>query len=160
VQVRFFTVPVHGGGDAAAELNQFLNNHRILSIDRQLVADAANSAWAVCVSFDHVTVTQLVPARGGTRPDKVDYKEVLTAPQFAVFARLRALRKELADKEGVPAYALFTNDQMAQIIQRGVSDVSGLRGIQGIGDARVEKYGQAFLSVLREAALPSAVDAA
>jgi superfamily II DNA helicase RecQ len=159
VQVRFFTVPVHGGGDAAAELNQFLSGHRILSIDRHLVADAANSAWAVCVSFDQISVTQSVPARGTMRGDKVDYKEVLTAPQFAVFARLRALRKELADKEGVPAYALFTNDQMAQIIQRDVADLSGFRGIQGVGDARVEKYGEAFLAVLREAALPTTADA-
>ena len=138
MQVRFFTVPVHGGGDAAAELNQFLNGHRILSIDRHLVADAANSAWAVCVSFDQPGATQAVPARGAVRADKVDYKEVLTPPQFAVFARLRALRKEMADKEGIPAYALFTNDQMAQIIQRNVCDLSGLREIPGVGEARVD----------------------
>ena len=31
-----------------------------------------------------------------------------------MFARLRALRKERADGEGVPAYALFTNEQLAE----------------------------------------------
>lgn len=63
MQVRFFTVPVHEGGDAVVELNQFLNSHRILSIDRQLVADAANSAWAICVSFDQISATRAVLAR-------------------------------------------------------------------------------------------------
>ena len=57
------------------------------------------------------------------RRGKVDFKEVLSDPEFAVFARLRALRKERADAEGVPAYALFTNEQLAEMVQRrGASD--------------------------------------
>ncbi|MDA9120080.1 HRDC domain-containing protein, partial [Opitutales bacterium] len=39
----------------------------------------------------------------------VDYKEILEPADFACFVRLRELRKELAKKEEVPAYAIFTN---------------------------------------------------
>ena len=50
----------------------------------------------------------------GRNEGRIDYKEVLSAPEFERFARLRLLRKELAEKEGVPAYAIFTNEQLAQ----------------------------------------------
>ena len=73
-----------------------------------------------------------------------------------MFARLRALRKERADAEGVPAYALFTNDQLAEMVQRRVTSDAALRAIPGVGEARVEKYGEPFLHILKEAALPEA----
>jgi superfamily II DNA helicase RecQ len=146
MQLRFFTIPVHDGGDAAEELNRFLSGHRITAIDRSFVQDGANSAWALCVSFE--------PAGDG-RPQagkrgKVDYREVLNEQDFAVFARLRTLRKEIADSEGVPAYALFTNEQLAAMVQRRVQTQAALGEIQGIGAGRVDKYGEAFLRLLCE----------
>ncbi len=44
MRFRFFTVPVRGAEGAAQELNQFLAGHRILAIDRHLVADGGDSA--------------------------------------------------------------------------------------------------------------------
>ena len=49
--------------------------------------------------------------------NKVDYKEILTPEQFAVFARLRELRKEIASREAVPVYTIFTNEQLSQMVQ-------------------------------------------
>ena len=147
MQLRFFTIPVYGGGEAADELNRFLAGHRILSVDRQLVQDGGNSAWAVCVGFMPTGEGRPQAPRRG----KIDYREVLSEPDFAVFARIRALRKELADNEGVPAYALFTNEQLAEMVQRRVQSPSALREITGDGAARVEKYGERFLGLLREA---------
>lgn len=37
MHLRFFTIPIHGGDETAAELNRFLGAHRILAIDRSLV---------------------------------------------------------------------------------------------------------------------------
>jgi superfamily II DNA helicase RecQ len=153
MQFRFFTIPVHDGGGAADDLNQFLNAHRILAVDRHLLADAANSTWAVCVSFDEGGT-----ARRGALPSprgpKVDYREVLSEPEFAVFSRLRALRKTLSDQEGVPPYAVFTNEQLARIVQDRIVTITGLRELQGVGASRAEKYGEAFLGMMRDAALP------
>jgi superfamily II DNA helicase RecQ len=156
MRFRFFVVPVQGGEDAAQELNQFLAGHRILAIDRQFVAEGSNSAWAICVSFDESGAGGTPRSATGKR-GKVDFKDVLSAPEFAVFARLRALRKERADAEGLPAYALFTNDQLAEMVQRRVTSAAALRDIAGIGEARVEKYGEAFLTILNEANLPEAI---
>ena len=48
----------------------------------------------------------------------MDYKEILKSEDFAVFARLRDLRKEIAQAEAVPVYTVFTNEQLAQLVDR------------------------------------------
>lgn len=142
--MQFFTVPVCDGDDAAEEVNRFLGAHRIVAIDRQFVLDGPNSAWALCITYVQSSTRPPSGKRG-----KVDYREVLSEPDFALFAKLRALRKTLADKEGVPACALFTNEQLAEMAQRRVRTAAALREIDGVGEARVEKYGKDFLAVLQ-----------
>lgn len=117
----------------------------ILAIDRQFVHDGPNSAWALSVTY--IDPGNRPPAT--SRRSKIDYRELLSDADFAVFAKLRALRKSLADKEGVPAYALFTNEQLAEMVQRRVVTATGLRDIQGVGEARVDRHGEAFLAILR-----------
>ena len=146
MQLRFFTIPVLDGERATEELNRFLTGHRILAVDRSFVQDGPNSAWALCVSYDAPTDRPPPGKRG-----KIDYREVLSEQDFAVFARLRSLRKELADKEGIPAYALFTNEQLAEMVQRRVRSLDDLQEINGVGEARARKYGQPFLHLLIEA---------
>ena len=58
--------------------------------------------------------------------------------EFDVFSQLRQLRKEMAEAEAVPVYALFTNEQLAQMVQRRCRTKSELLGIEGVGEAKVE----------------------
>ena len=129
------------------EVNLFLRSHRILSVDRHFVQDGANSIWAICISY--LGDASRPQAIGAKRP-KVDYREVLSEPDFAVFAKLRNLRKEVAEREGAPGYALFTNEQLAEMVRRRVTTASALREIDGVGEARAEKYGSAFLALLKQ----------
>jgi superfamily II DNA helicase RecQ len=128
-------------------LNRFLTAHRILAVDRHVTRDGGASVWAVCVSYEPAGASG---APAGRR-SKVDYREVLSEADFMLYARLRSLRKEIAEREGVPLYSLFTNDQMAEMVTRRVSSIGALREIPGIGEGRVEKYGAAFLAALGEA---------
>ena len=68
--------------------------------------------------------------------------------EFDVFSQLRQLRKEMAQAEAVPVYALFTNEQLAQMVQRRCRAKSELLGIEGVGEAKVEKYAERLLPVL------------
>ena len=155
MKLRFFTIPIRGGDEATEELNRFLGTHRILAVDRSFVQDGPNSAWTLCVSFDTAQGSS-GPQAGAGKRGKIDYREILNEQDFAVYAKLRTLRKELAEKEGIPAYAVLTNEQMAEMVQRRVQNVTALREIAGIGDARIGKYGERFLRLLQEAlALPA-----
>ena len=146
MRMHFVTVPVFDGAQAERELNAFLSQHRVLSLDRQFLHDGAASAWAICVTY----VDGEAPARTPKKaPGRVDYREVLPDAEFAVFSKLRALRKALAERDGVPPYAVFTNEQLAAMVQRKIQDTTELASLSGVGQARVAKYGQDVLEVVR-----------
>ncbi len=130
---------------AQAELNQFIGAHRIATVEKMFVPNGDTSFWSVCVTY--MDLANSIPAAGKR---KIDYREVLDERSFAVFAKLRTLRKTMSDKEGVPAYALFTNEQLAAMVRGNVVSLQQLGAIDGIGKARLEKYGNAFLTVLRQ----------
>ena len=75
---------------------------------------------------------------------RIDYKEVLSEADFTVFAKLRELRKTFAEKEAVPAYSIFTNEQLAAMVTEKPSSLAELGKINGLGEARVKKYGEAI----------------
>ncbi len=151
MRVEFFTIPAQAGADAAEELNRLLSSARILTVDRQFVADGASSFWAICV------VLQTGPLRAGkgqsAKKGTIDYREVLSVEDFAIYAKLRDLRKELATREAVPAYAVFTNEQLAAIAQERANSLTTLKKISGLGEARVGKYGMSVIALMNSLAL-------
>ena len=144
MKVRFFTIPVVGSDEQEKALNEFLAAHRIVAIERQFVQAGLASVWSLCVTWTEAR--EKLPVRKG----KVDYKQVLDEQQFTVYAAVRELRKNLAEQEGVPAYALFTNEQLAEMIIQRVNTQNGLAKIKGVGQARVDKYGKQFLDCLQQ----------
>ena len=73
-----------------------------------------------------------------------------------LFERLRAVRRRLADAEGVPAFVVFSD----AVLWRMASSVPGSRaellGISGVGAVKLERYGAAFLEILSQESPPSA----
>ncbi|TAM51806.1 MAG: DNA helicase RecQ [Acidobacteria bacterium] len=66
----------------------------------------------------------------------------------ALFERLRALRRRLSDQQGVPAYVVFSDATLAAMAALRPTTLEGLRGVSGVGDAKLARYGGAFLAVL------------
>ena len=66
------------------------------------------------------------------------------------FERLRALRKRLADQEGVPAYIVFSDAVLRAMAARRPRTPAELLSVPGIGPVKLERYGEAFLEVLAE----------
>ena len=73
-----------------------------------------------------------------------------TPEQRAVYARLRALRSELAKEAGLPAYCVFADKTLVELAKRHPTTKAAMRLVPGIGPAKVEKYGDAFLRALGE----------
>lgn len=146
MKYRFFSIPAMMPDAMQDDMNRFCAAHRVISIEKQFVQDGERSYWAVCVSYVEKQAGPLSPRKGN-----VDYREVLSAADFALFAKLRDLRKRLAEREGVPAYALFTNEQLAQMAQQRMTTKADLAALDGVGPARLEKYGEAFLNLLLSA---------
>ena len=64
---------------------------------------------------------------------KTDYKEILSEPDFAIFAKLRDVRKAIAQSEAVPVYTIFTNEQLAQMVTSKATTRAALAKIDGLG---------------------------
>jgi ATP-dependent DNA helicase RecQ len=62
---------------------------------------------------------------------------------------LRACRKELADKQGVPPYVIFHDTTLFDMLERRPSTLEELAEVSGVGAAKLEKYGDVFLQALR-----------
>ena len=65
------------------------------------------------------------------------------------FERLRAVRKRLADAEGVPAYIVFSDAVLRQMAARVPRTAEEMLALSGVGPVKLERYGEAFLEVLR-----------
>jgi ATP-dependent DNA helicase RecQ len=74
----------------------------------------------------------------------------LSAADAAVFERLRAWRAAAAKEQGVPAYVIFHDATMRQIAAQSPSTLTELSTVNGVGDAKLVKYGQQILDLLAE----------
>jgi ATP-dependent DNA helicase RecQ len=66
----------------------------------------------------------------------------------ALFEELRALRKRLADAQGVPPYVIFGDVTLIQMARIRPVDESSLLGVTGVGQHKLEKYGTDFLDAI------------
>lgn len=63
----------------------------------------------------------------------------------ALFESLRALRKELADAQGVPAYIVFSDRVLLEMAARKPATLEEMSEVHGVGPAKLSRYGKAFL---------------
>lgn len=148
MRLKFFAIPALDPAEAEVELNKFLATHRILTIDRELTIERQRSFWALAVTYQEAG-----PAGGvkvGAKKPRIDYKDVLNSQDFAVYAELRSLRQAIAGEEAVPPYMIFTNAQLAEMVQERVRSLGEMGRIAGIGPARLKSHGAVFLERLRE----------
>jgi len=66
-----------------------------------------------------------------------------------LFTELKALRKELADEQGVPAYIVFSDATLREIAARHPVSIGEFLDVPGVGPHKLERYGGSFLDLLR-----------
>ena len=67
-----------------------------------------------------------------------------------LYGRLRALRKQLADAQRVPAYVVFSDAALAEMAARRPRTPDELLAVNGVGQTKLARYGEAFLAVIAE----------
>jgi ATP-dependent DNA helicase RecQ len=72
-------------------------------------------------------------------------------PADPVFERLRTARRELAAEAGVPPYVIFHDSTLREIAETNPQNLGELSQIQGVGAAKLARYGEAMLRALRQA---------
>jgi ATP-dependent DNA helicase RecQ len=72
----------------------------------------------------------------------------------ALFDRLRARRKALAEEQGVPPYVIFHDRTLAAMALHRPASAEALLRINGVGQAKLDRYGEVFLAEIHAAADP------
>ncbi len=145
MQIKIFTVPIVSGNDQNTELNNFLATHRIIDV-QQVYSD--EGCWTFCVRYvlgDKPTTTRTLP-----QGKKVDYKQELSEEEFARFTALRSARKQLAADDAIPAFAVFTDAELAAMSKITELTAAAMLKIDGIGKGRVEHYAEKLLALYSE----------
>ncbi len=107
------------------------------------VAELTTEPSADWVISSHRPDPVAVPAK---KARKADPTSDLDAESAARFERLKTLRTELA--AGKPAYVVFDNKTLAAIARTAPTTKQDLSRISGVGPAKLDKYGDAFIALI------------
>ena len=66
-----------------------------------------------------------------------------------LFEKLRKLRKEIAQEQGVPPFVVFSDASLAEMAAFLPRDDEGMLDITGVGKHKLERYGSRFLEALK-----------
>jgi DNA helicase II / ATP-dependent DNA helicase PcrA len=90
----------------------------------------------------------IVPERrrafGSRRPESAELEQ-------PAFRALRSWRLRRARKDGVPAYVVFHDSTLAEIVRRAPGSPEELASVPGVGPAKLERYAGEVLAALRSA---------
>jgi ATP-dependent DNA helicase RecQ len=67
-----------------------------------------------------------------------------------LFAKLRKLRKSLADEGNVPPYVVFNDTSLLEMAEQLPVSPGEMLGITGVGQRKLEKFGRPFMALIRD----------
>lgn len=148
MQIKIFQLPVVATEEATEELNRFLRSQKIVDVKKELATIDGNSCWTFCVTY--------LESNSGSSADvaklkgKTDYMKVLDPATFEIFSVFRKVRKQIAEKEAIPAYVVFTDQELAEMAKLPELTLQSIASLPGIGKGKTEKYGKFFCDAKEE----------
>jgi ATP-dependent DNA helicase RecQ len=109
---------------------------------------------ALCRDEGTVRLGVPVPAsasgRGKKRKSKALRKSLASnlPTDEALFERLRKLRRSIAETLGIPPYVVFHDSTLVEMAALKPKTLEALRGVKGVGDHKLKRYGEVFLGVI------------
>ncbi len=95
-------------------------------------------------------------ARKGERQNRARMAEDgFTAWERALFENLKTLRQLIAAEKKVPAYVVFSDAALIDMVHKHPTSMDSFLDVSGVGATKQEQYGQVFLSVIRDGREPN-----
>jgi superfamily II DNA helicase RecQ len=146
MQIKLFNIPITDNGTAQTELNSFLAGNKVLEVEQKFFQNEKGACWTFCVRYIQ---NGIISNPSNNFKGKIDYKTILTDLEFGIFSKLREIRKILATSDAVPAYAVFTDEELANIAKLETLNITNIQTINGIGIKKVEKYGKQMIEMFQ-----------
>jgi ATP-dependent DNA helicase RecQ len=155
-QLSVYGIGAHLSRDHWQSLIRQLIHRGYLSQDiaRFSVLRLTDSAWPL-LRGEHSLVLAQPRTRLPSKKQRLAAARAARAADLAAYEvdeglydRLRALRKRLATEQGVPAYVVFSDATLTEMAARRPGTYAELLDINGVGQAKLVKYGEAFIDVI------------
>jgi ATP-dependent DNA helicase RecQ len=117
------------------------------SQDGYPVLSLNDASWEVLRGQRAVTTKAL---RAGKK--KKSLAPDAATPDEKLFESLRVVRKRLAVDAGVPPYVIFHDASLREMAARKPTSLDAFATIPGVGQAKLQRYGDAFIAAINEAA--------
>ncbi len=91
-----------------------------------------------------------VPERETTKRSVPAARVSASAEDAGLFLRLKSLRKEIADRHGLPPYMIFPDKSLHEMACSRPGDRESFSAISGVGEFKLEKYGPEFMEEIRK----------
>ena len=75
-------------------------------------------------------------------------KRSVSAEHEQLWEQLRETRRQIASEQNVPAYVIFHDATLMEMVENKPQTLSAMAEISGVGAAKLEKYGEQFLKVI------------
>lgn len=155
------------GGFDDTELERLTAEHDLLELRDHALSVAGEPCLVLIATWqERTTSTEPTPvdaprqapeeSRGnGARRPVADVLQGLDDAQRAQFDSFRAWRAATAQDEGVPPYVILTNRQLVEVVRQRPDSRAALGRIDGLGEKKLARYGDALLAQLRPAPDPA-----
>lgn len=147
MQLKSFVIPLTDSFEAEEELNRFLRGHRVLQVNRQFSSEGGGY-WAILVEYINNGKNSDELPSPVSRSEKRDYSKELSPKEYEEFQRLREIRKEVARQRALPAYAIFTNEELAVLSRQPVLTMELQKGVKGVSNNHLNDFLAYFLPKL------------
>jgi ATP-dependent DNA helicase RecQ len=113
--------------------------------------EACESSCDICTGADPL---RAAPApgkarRGSVRGTRLPVQTDPVDGEEALYRELKALRRQLADAKGVPAYLIFSDATLQQMARFRPASEAEFLALSGVGPKKLLQYGERFLHLLR-----------
>jgi len=149
-------------------IGENLKNHEWSSLYRQLISQGylnTNSEYGGVELTEKSRALlkgeESLIARKQRKPEKSasgskgsKAKSELRGMDEELFEALRECRAELANEQGVPAFVIFGDASLVEMARKRPSTDDTFRYISGVGDLKLQRYGEAFMNVVRQFPVP------
>lgn len=132
-----------------SELRAFIEDpdtpREVIDVSEHFFSHGRRPTWALLVSYRDVPR----PGTSQRQTPRKDYRADLDEPAKELFDELRGWRAKACKRDGLPPYLICTNRQMADVARSRPDSPAKLHEINGLGDAKVSRWGEEILAVVR-----------
>lgn len=152
MHLRVFTLKFNSalGGFNDGEMRDFLKDKEVLSVRDHFFVKDEVPYLVVVVTYNLVRpeMEPSSPSKRSERDRRDEWRALLEEADWPLFNTLRDWRNRKAREEELPTYIICTNRQLAEIAHRRPASLSKRATIEGLGKAKLERYGAMLLQIV------------